>query len=286
MFGFNISKIVLTVVAILTIINCPRPCCCAPTADPGLYLVPAPDRTEFLVGGWGPGDTPKNFLRRYKPIFQDYLTQQIGSLYQPPISFKLIATDWGADESTTSHVMVENGELDFVCKDHELPLKLWKSKVLKRCPHLSVNSDHRALQLPIADIWHVSKIISKSPPSQPWRPRSREQPPAPLARYAVLLFRNLVLVLLWMYRRVWMPCLSSWSIRWNRMRRFEGFMISRGRKSDLDTCFQSDHFNLERRYVKKLMQKHWSNFRSFLCLFVSSVTWQHQCVDVESFAGG
>jgi hypothetical protein len=125
LFGISAHfKNVFLVVAILNIL--PQRCYCAkaPTADPGLYLVPAPDRTEFLVGGWGPGDTPKNFLRRYKPIFQDYLTQQIGGLYKPPISFKLVATDWGSDESTTSHLMVEQGQLDFVCKDHQFPLKI------------------------------------------------------------------------------------------------------------------------------------------------------------------
>ena len=91
-------------------------CLCAPRADPGLYMIPDPGDTKFLIGGWGPGDTPNNFLRRYKPIFQDYLTAKIGHLYDPPISFDIIATDWGSDETTTSHVLIEKGELDFTCK--------------------------------------------------------------------------------------------------------------------------------------------------------------------------
>ena len=79
-------------------------------------MIPDAGENKFLVGGWGPGDTQSNFLRRYKPIFQDYLTEKIRHLYDPPISFEIIATDWGSDENTTSHVLIERGILDFTCE--------------------------------------------------------------------------------------------------------------------------------------------------------------------------
>ncbi len=106
------------IAAVLTIGTGPCYSYEAPRADPGLYMIPDPlSKREFLVGGWGPGDTAKNFLRKYTPIFQDYLTEHVGPLYNPPISFKLIPTDWGSDETTTSHVLIEQGKLDFTCKD-------------------------------------------------------------------------------------------------------------------------------------------------------------------------
>jgi hypothetical protein len=80
-------------------------------------MIPEPSgKREYSVGGWSPGDTANNFLRKYKPIFQEYLTEQIGPLYDPPIFFNLIATDWSSDETTTSHVMIEEGKLDFTCE--------------------------------------------------------------------------------------------------------------------------------------------------------------------------
>ena len=88
-------------------------------SDPGLYMKPNPkSKTLYLIGGWSPGDTVSNFMRRYRPIFEDYLSQNVGYLYDPPIFFKLIPTDWAelGNETTTSHVMIEQGLLDFTCK--------------------------------------------------------------------------------------------------------------------------------------------------------------------------
>ncbi len=89
----------------------------AELADAGIYMVPEPPgKTKFRIGGWGPGETEAKFLNRYKPIFQDYLTEVVGSLYNPPISFEFITTDWGSQETGTSHVMIEEGTIDFTCQ--------------------------------------------------------------------------------------------------------------------------------------------------------------------------
>jgi hypothetical protein len=94
-------------------------CYKAAKSDAGLYMIPKPhEKTEYLIGGWSPGDTIALFMKRFKPIFQDYLTKEIGPLYQPPIQFKLIPTDWTelGNETTTSHMLIEEGQLDFACK--------------------------------------------------------------------------------------------------------------------------------------------------------------------------
>ena len=94
-------------------------CKCDSNPDAGLYMIPYPPRkTQYLIGGWDPGDTVQDFMKRYQPIFQDYLTEQIGPLYNPPISFKLIPTDWPqlGNQTTTASVMIEQGQLDFTCK--------------------------------------------------------------------------------------------------------------------------------------------------------------------------
>lgn len=94
----------------------------AAKADPGIYMYPEPLlKSEYLIGGWNPGDTVADFMQRYEPIFQEYLTKEVGSMHNPPISFKLIPTDWAelGNESTTSHVMIEEGRLDFTCKCFE-----------------------------------------------------------------------------------------------------------------------------------------------------------------------
>ncbi len=92
-------------------------CFVAERADAGLYMVPMPSEiTKFRIGGWGPGEKEANFLERYKPIFQDYLTEVVGPLYSPPISFEFITTDWSSDETKTSHIMIEEGTIDFTCE--------------------------------------------------------------------------------------------------------------------------------------------------------------------------
>ena len=86
---------------------------------PGDYMGPyASDKTHYIIGGWDPNQSMKDFLDSFQPIFQDYLTETVGPLFDPPISFELVPTDWpqlGDDDSITSETMMESGELDFVC---------------------------------------------------------------------------------------------------------------------------------------------------------------------------
>jgi hypothetical protein len=89
----------------------------AERADAGLYMIPEPPgKTVFRIGGWGPGEKESQFMERYKPIFQDYLTEVVGTQYSPPITFEFITTDWGSDETKTSHVLIEEGTIDFTCE--------------------------------------------------------------------------------------------------------------------------------------------------------------------------
>ena len=55
-----------------------------------------------------------NFLKIWKPIFEQYLTTAVGPLYESPVTFSLVAADF-QDEQSFSR-MISNGLLDFVCK--------------------------------------------------------------------------------------------------------------------------------------------------------------------------
>ena len=59
---------------------------CVETAigDPGLYIRPEPPgKTKYYIGGWDAGDTIKDFMGKFKPILQDYLTAVVGPLHNP-----------------------------------------------------------------------------------------------------------------------------------------------------------------------------------------------------------
>ena len=88
--------------------------------DPGLYLKPQPpDKTKYIIGGWDPNDNVQSFLLQYRPVLQDYLTSEVGHLFDPPITFELVPTDWpelGSNDSITAQTRMEQGSLDFVCK--------------------------------------------------------------------------------------------------------------------------------------------------------------------------
>ena len=72
-----------------------------------------PDKQLYVVGGWSPG-TAESFLVKWRPVLETYLTQEVGQLYNPPISFKLIPVDF--DENSLSQYMIESGKVDFICK--------------------------------------------------------------------------------------------------------------------------------------------------------------------------
>jgi hypothetical protein len=81
--------------------------------DEMVYTLLTPQKTEYVIGGWIVG-TPELLLKKWSPLLQTYLTDEIGPLYEPPISFKLIPVDYEAN--FTSPRLIEQGMLDFLCK--------------------------------------------------------------------------------------------------------------------------------------------------------------------------
>ena len=70
-------------------------------------------KTEYVVGAWRPG-TQKSMLAELRPLFEDYLTAEVGPLYDPPIRFSLVPVDYGS--STDSDDQISAGIIDFMCK--------------------------------------------------------------------------------------------------------------------------------------------------------------------------
>lgn len=78
----------------------------------GTLLVP--EKTEYIVGGWIVG-SPELLLEKWSPLLETYLTDEIGPLYNPPISFRLIPVDYQAN--FTSPTLIDQGVLDFICEN-------------------------------------------------------------------------------------------------------------------------------------------------------------------------
>jgi hypothetical protein len=73
------------------------------------------DTNLYTIGVGITGDT-NAFLRQWKPLLVNYLTSQVGSLYNPPIEFEIIPVDY--DINTSTSILIPDGALDFVCKLH------------------------------------------------------------------------------------------------------------------------------------------------------------------------
>ena len=69
--------------------------------------------TVYTIGGWLAGDEA-NFLQSWKPIFEQYLTSVVGAMYEPPVSFTLVAADFQEQKSFAR--MIADNQLDIVCK--------------------------------------------------------------------------------------------------------------------------------------------------------------------------
>ena len=70
-------------------------------------------KTEYVIGGWGAGEWEFTFTN-LKPIFETYLTETVGPLYDPPISFKLVPVDQTKESSARQ--MIKEWKLDFLCE--------------------------------------------------------------------------------------------------------------------------------------------------------------------------
>ena len=80
------------------------------------------------------GDEP-SFLKTWKPIFEQYLTTAVGSLYEPPVTFSLVAADFKEEQSFAR--MITDGLLDFICKfDVTYSLEPWNDLCVLGQTHL------------------------------------------------------------------------------------------------------------------------------------------------------
>ena len=86
--------------------------------------LPSYPKQTIMIGGYSAG-TSQQFLQKWAPLFQTYLTEEVGSLYAPAITFTLIPVDFTPD--TTSQKLVSAGLLDFVCA---YQLKYCKTRLL------------------------------------------------------------------------------------------------------------------------------------------------------------
>ncbi len=78
-----------------------------------LCQLPSYPKETVTIGGYVGGSADELILN-WSPIFETYLTQEVGSLYSPPIQFKLIPVDYTSD--TTSPKLISAGLLDVVCR--------------------------------------------------------------------------------------------------------------------------------------------------------------------------
>ncbi len=53
-------------------------------------------------------------FKKWRPAFENYLTETVGRMYDPPISFRLVPADYTANE--TSENLVKSGAVDFMCE--------------------------------------------------------------------------------------------------------------------------------------------------------------------------
>ena len=86
--------------------------------------LPAPQKSQYVVGGFI-SDLPSNFLNMWRPLLETYLSESVGSLYNPPINFTLIPVDYTPE--TRSQVLIPQGKVDFVCTSYFLKLRSLKN---------------------------------------------------------------------------------------------------------------------------------------------------------------
>ena len=82
------------------------------SAHSAVSQLQAAGKTRYNIGGWIVG-TPELLIKKWKPLLETYLTDEIGPLYDPPISFKLIPVDFEAN--FTSPKLIDEGVIDFIC---------------------------------------------------------------------------------------------------------------------------------------------------------------------------
>ena len=72
-------------------------------------------KSELVIGGYVVGsDTAAQFLETWRPIFEDFLNEQVGGKQFPQIRFRLIAVDFS--EETGVQGFIDSGLIDLVCE--------------------------------------------------------------------------------------------------------------------------------------------------------------------------
>ena len=70
------------------------------------------DKIEYIVGG-SSAEASDIFLLKWRPILEKYLTDSVGSQYEPNIKFTLVLVDY--DPTKRAQQMAYDGKIDFVC---------------------------------------------------------------------------------------------------------------------------------------------------------------------------
>ena len=70
-------------------------------------------KTTYIIGLNIAGN-PSQLLRTWKPVLSTYLTETVGTFYNPAISFKLIPVDYDATQSSAD--LINREMIDFMCK--------------------------------------------------------------------------------------------------------------------------------------------------------------------------
>jgi hypothetical protein len=84
-----------------------------------VHCKPVPAARKYTIGGWT-SDPESSFLSKWEPIFGTYLSNAVGSLYDPPITFELIAADYSPEASFDA--LIAAGAIDFVCEGSSISL--------------------------------------------------------------------------------------------------------------------------------------------------------------------
>ena len=104
---------------------------------PSLNFQSAPlQSTLIVIGGRSNADNASNFISKWAPLFEDYLTNSIGPQIQPPVAFKLIPI--GYSPETGALEMFLAGKVDLVCK-YPAPFRSVREIAVGSCLYRPLN---------------------------------------------------------------------------------------------------------------------------------------------------
>mmetsp|Transcript_16980 Transcript_16980/g.46489 ORF Transcript_16980/g.46489 Transcript_16980/m.46489 type:complete len:142 (+) Transcript_16980:24-449(+) len=68
-------------------------------------------KSTYVIGGFS-SEPPSIFLQKWRPLFEEYLTETVGNSYSPNVSFELIPVDYTA--SSAAKLVTSKGLIDFI----------------------------------------------------------------------------------------------------------------------------------------------------------------------------